>query len=150
MCKPLQRVLVSDFDGTMTKYDFFDLARRDLPSRLRADDDGTLRVLARPMGFAQLVDRAFGSLAQYASADMIAARRFLAAVGDVALACETRPRRAALARLVEDFRELAQANLAGANRRSVCGRADDLLRALDDPLDLRRLRESSDWLGGSV
>ncbi|MBN8482576.1 MAG: DUF2254 domain-containing protein, partial [Xanthomonadales bacterium] len=61
---------------------FTDLARRDLPSRLRADDDGTLRVLARPMGFAQLVDRAFGSLAQYASADMIAARRFLAAVGD--------------------------------------------------------------------
>lgn len=32
MRKPLQRVLVSDFDGTMTKYDFFDLARRDLPS----------------------------------------------------------------------------------------------------------------------
>jgi 2,3-diketo-5-methylthio-1-phosphopentane phosphatase len=26
------RILVSDFDGTMTKHDFFDLARRDLPS----------------------------------------------------------------------------------------------------------------------
>ena len=32
-----QHVLVSDFDGTMTKYDFFDLARRDLPSA--ADHD---------------------------------------------------------------------------------------------------------------
>ena len=29
--RPL-RILVSDFDGTMTKHDFFDLARRDLPS----------------------------------------------------------------------------------------------------------------------
>ncbi len=27
-----QHILVSDFDGTMTKFDFFDLARRDLPS----------------------------------------------------------------------------------------------------------------------
>lgn len=34
--RPL-RVLVSDFDGTMTKHDFFDLARRDLPSA--ADHD---------------------------------------------------------------------------------------------------------------
>jgi len=32
MRKPAQRILVSDFDGTMTKFDFFDLARRDLPS----------------------------------------------------------------------------------------------------------------------
>ena len=31
------RILVSDFDGTMTKHDFFDLARRDLPSA--ADHD---------------------------------------------------------------------------------------------------------------
>lgn len=37
MRKPPHRILVSDFDGTMTKYDFFDLARRDLPSA--ADHD---------------------------------------------------------------------------------------------------------------
>lgn len=37
MRKPPQRILVSDFDGTMTKFDFFDLARRDLPSA--ADHD---------------------------------------------------------------------------------------------------------------
>jgi 2-hydroxy-3-keto-5-methylthiopentenyl-1-phosphate phosphatase len=37
MRKPPQRILVSDFDGTMTKHDFFDLARRDLPSA--ADHD---------------------------------------------------------------------------------------------------------------
>ena len=32
MRTPVRRILVSDFDGTMTKHDFFDLARRDLPS----------------------------------------------------------------------------------------------------------------------
>lgn len=32
MRTPSKRILISDFDGTMTKYDFFDLARRDLPS----------------------------------------------------------------------------------------------------------------------
>jgi 2-hydroxy-3-keto-5-methylthiopentenyl-1-phosphate phosphatase len=37
MRKTAQRILVSDFDGTMTKFDFFDLARRDLPSA--ADHD---------------------------------------------------------------------------------------------------------------
>ena len=37
MHKPAHRILVSDFDGTMTKFDFFDLARRDLPSA--ADHD---------------------------------------------------------------------------------------------------------------
>ena len=37
MRKRFHRVLVSDFDGTMTKFDFFDLARRDLPSA--ADHD---------------------------------------------------------------------------------------------------------------
>lgn len=37
MRTPPHRILVSDFDGTMTKFDFFDLARRDLPSA--ADHD---------------------------------------------------------------------------------------------------------------
>jgi 2,3-diketo-5-methylthio-1-phosphopentane phosphatase len=37
MRKHPPRILVSDFDGTMTKFDFFDLARRDLPSA--ADHD---------------------------------------------------------------------------------------------------------------
>ena len=37
MRTPVQRILVSDFDGTMTKHDFFDLARRDLPSAARHD-----------------------------------------------------------------------------------------------------------------
>ena len=75
-----------------------DLARRDLPSRLRADEDETLRVIAHPMTFAGFIDRAFGALAQYASADMIAGKRFLDALGDVALGCDDPGRIATLAR----------------------------------------------------
>lgn len=37
MSKPPQRILVTDFDGTMTQTDFFDLARRDLPSAATHD-----------------------------------------------------------------------------------------------------------------
>jgi HAD superfamily phosphoserine phosphatase-like hydrolase len=32
-----RRILVSDFDGTMTRFDFFELARRDLPSAAGRD-----------------------------------------------------------------------------------------------------------------
>lgn len=127
-----------------------DLVRRELPSRLRADEEGALRVIARPMSFALLTDRAFGALAQYASADMIAGRRFLNAVGDVALSCEAPSRLAVLRAQVLDFKALAEANLKGANRRSVCARADDLLRALDDPAFRRHLRDSNNWLGGTA
>lgn len=127
-----------------------DLARRDLPSRLRADDDGELRIIARPLTFALMIDRSFGALAQYASADMIAGRHFLSAVGDVALACDAPSRLAILRRQVEEFRDLSKANLSGVNQRSVCGRADELIRALDDPAYKRLLRDSGDWLGGTA
>lgn len=102
------------------------------------------------MTFALLVDRAFGALAQYASADMIAGRRFLHALGDVALACEDRSRIATLRTQVQDFHDFADTNLSGANRRSVLERADALLRALDDDDYKRRLRDSDAWLGGSA
>ena len=129
---------------------YADLVQRDLPSRLRADDNGDLRVIATPQTFALLAARGFGALAQYASADMIAGQRFLNAIGDVAMACEATGRIETLRQLVKDFRELADENLSGANRRAVCGRADALLRALDDPAYKRRLRDDNVWLGGTA
>ncbi len=126
-----------------------DLARRDLPSRLRADDDEALRVIAHPMSFAGFIDRAFGALAQYASADMIAGKRFLNAIGDVALSCDDPGRMAILRLQVGAFRELAGESLAGANLLAVQNRADQLLRALAEPDYQRRLRDSPAWLGGT-
>ena len=127
-----------------------DLARRDLPSRLRADEDGTLRVIAHPTTFAALIDRAFGALAQYASADMIAGKRFLNALGDVSLCCDDPDRIAVLARQTRDFRALADSALDGACRHAVLARADDLLRALIEPDYKRRLRDGNAWLGGTA
>ena len=127
-----------------------DLAGRDLPSPLRADADGTLRVVAYPASFADFVDRAFGALSQYAAADAIAGRRFLAALGDAALGCAAPSRLAVLARQAEAFRELADGELSGANRRSVLDRADELLRVLADPDYKQLLRDRRTWLGGSA
>lgn len=126
------------------------LARRDLPSRLRADTDGTLRVIAHPMTFDGFIGRAFGALAQYASADMIAGKRFLTALGDVALHCDDPDRVATLARQAREFRVLAEGALDGACRKAVLTRADDLLRALTEPDYKRRLRDGNAWLGGSA
>ena len=127
-----------------------DLARRDLPSRLRADGDGALRIIAHPMSFAGFIDRAFGALAQYASDDMIAGKRFLNALGDVALSCDDPGRIATLARQARAFRALAEGALEGACREAVLSRADDLLRALDEPDYKRRLRDGNAWLGGTA
>jgi uncharacterized membrane protein len=127
-----------------------DLARRDLPSRLRADEDGALRVITHPLTFDGFIDRAFGALAQYASADMIAGKRFLAALGDVALNCDAPARIAVLTRQTAQFRELADGELKGANRTALLERADDLLRALAEPDYKRRLRDGQAWLGGTA
>lgn len=127
-----------------------DLATRDLPSRLRADENGDIRVIAHPITFDGFVDRAFGALSQYASADMIAGKRFLAALGDVALACDVPARVTVLERQARQFRDLADGALTGVNREVVLQRADELLRALNEPDYKRRLRDGQAWLGGTA
>lgn len=127
-----------------------DLARRDLPSRLRADDDERLRVITHPTTFAGFIDRGFGALAQYAAADMIAGKRYLAALGDVALSCDAGSRIAVLAKHTSQFRQLAEGVLKGANKEAVLERADELLRALAESDYKRRLRDGQAWLGGTA
>jgi uncharacterized membrane protein len=124
-----------------------DLGRLELPSRLRADDDGQLRVITHPVTFAGFVDRAFGALSQYASADMIAGKRFLAVLGDVALGCDAPERIGKLASVTRQFRDLADEALTGVNRDVVLQRADELLRALAGPDHKHRLRDGQACLG---
>lgn len=127
-----------------------DLARRELPSRLRADEDGALRVIAHPVSFAGFVDRGFGALAQYASADALAGKRFIAALGDVALQCDAPARLEVLRAQAEAFRDLADRTLEGASRQTVLARADALLRALAEPDHKRKLRDGQAWSEGSA
>ena len=42
-----------------------DLAGRDLPSHLRVDDDGALRVIAHPVTFERFLEQSFGAMARY-------------------------------------------------------------------------------------
>ena len=60
MRKPPHRILVSDFDGTMTKFDFFDLARRDLPSA--ADHDFWQDYVAGQITHFEALAGIFGSI----------------------------------------------------------------------------------------
>lgn len=118
-----------------------DLADRGVPSRFRADEDDELRIIAHPVTFAGFIDRAFGALSQYASADMIAGVHFIAVLGDVAAGCDAPDRLATLASQVHRFRDLAENALGGANRDTVLRHADGLLDALADPDHRRRLRD---------
>lgn len=124
-----------------------DLGGRDLPERLRVDDGGKPRVITHPVTFTGFVDRAFGALAQYASADMIAGQRFLAVVGDVALGCDAPDRLEKLASLTRQFRDLADEALMGANRDVVLRHADEMLHALAASDHKRRLRDRQACLG---
>ena len=60
MRKHPPRILVSDFDGTMTKYDFFDLARRELPSA--ADHDFWQDYVAGKITHFEALAGIFGSI----------------------------------------------------------------------------------------
>lgn len=55
-----RHLLVSDFDGTMTKHDFFDLARRDLPSA--ADNDHWADYVAGRITHFEALARIFGAI----------------------------------------------------------------------------------------
>lgn len=127
-----------------------DLAGRSLPSHLRVDDDGALRVIAHPVTFASLMDRSFGALAQYCATDMIAALRYLNGLGEVSLDCDEPDRLAVIRSYADKLEELAREGLNGFNLTRVRTRADELRTALDQPDYKRRLRDGTAWLAGTA
>lgn len=127
-----------------------DLAARDLPSHLRVDEQGAVRVIAHPQTFATFLDRSFGALVQYCAADMIAALRFLTALGEVSLDCDDPARLTTIAGYVDRLEVLAKQKLDGFNLARVSERADDLRHALVEPDYKRRLRDGTAWLGGTA
>ncbi len=126
-----------------------DLIDRDLPSHLRVDKDGALRVIAHPQTFAGYLQRSFGALAQYVATDMIAALRYLEVLGSVALDCEREERLSDLSDQVGKLELLAKDSLTGVNLERVVVRATELRRALAEPDYRRHLLNSTAWLGGT-
>lgn len=127
-----------------------DLAGRSLPSHLRVDDEGSLRVIAHPTTFASLMDRSFGALAQYCAADMVASLRYLNALGEVSLDCDEPDRLTTIRLYTNRLEELASEALKGFNLIRVRTRATELRTALDQPDYKRRLRDGTAWLAGTA
>lgn len=126
------------------------LAQRRLPSPFRLDPHGALRVVAHPETFDGLVDRSFGALAQYCATDMVAALRYIRALGDVSLDCDAPDRLATVRSYLDKLEALAEEGLHGFNLSRVRERAGELRLALAEPDYKRRLRDGTAWLGGSA
>ncbi|EQB00979.1 DUF2254 domain-containing protein [Sphingobium indicum] len=127
-----------------------DLCGREIPSHLRQDEEGSLRVIAHPHGFNEFLDRGFGALAQYCANDMVAAQRFLSSLGEVAMVCDDPKRLAAIKRYVDRIARLARSRLEGFNRIAVTDRANMLRNALEQPDYRWQLRDEAAWLGGAA
>ncbi len=74
------------------------LAERELPSPYRYDDDDTLRVIAKPVSFGQLLDVAFNKIRQYGTSDVSVILRLLEAIAVIANHTHRQKDRAALLR----------------------------------------------------
>jgi uncharacterized membrane protein len=59
------------------------LAERELPSPLRADDEGRLRVIAQPVTLVQMLETAFAEIRRSARTNVTASTRLLAALGAI-------------------------------------------------------------------
>lgn len=127
-----------------------DLAAREIPSHLRVDDDGALRVIAHPVTFERFLEQSFGAMAQYCAADAMAAQHYLRTLGAVSLGGDDGARTAALTVYVDRLATLSAASLHGVNRANVDACARQVRRALVDPDFRRVLRTSDAWLGGTA
>jgi uncharacterized membrane protein len=126
-----------------------EIARRRLPDSLRVDDEGKVRVVALPDGFAEYVERAFGRLRQYAARDMNAALHLLRTLGEVAAGCCTHEQTTILAVEAERLAEMSESELSGAALSRVQERARALCRLVaggPGTVDERQ----AEWLGGSA
>ena len=107
-----------------------ELASRNLPSPLRADDDGALRVVAHPMTFDSFADRAFGTLAPYCAGDMATGVHLLVTLEDISLACRKRDQLDTLGRLSTQLESVGERRLQGFALERLTAQAGVLRAAL--------------------
>lgn len=121
-----------------------ELAERDLPSPLRLDQDGVLRIVAPPETFEGFMARGFGALAQYCASDMVAALGFIRALGAVCLRCDDPERLRIVGGYGEDLAGIARSKLTGFNLERVIERQARLAAALVKPDHRRHLLQEID------
>ncbi|WP_076073069.1 DUF2254 domain-containing protein [Sphingomonas montana] len=127
-----------------------DLACREMPSPLRIDAAGALRVIAHLETFAGFMDRSFGALIPYVAGDVVVGLRFVRALGEVALDCDAPDRLACVKATVDRLAALSKETLTGSSVERLVERCDELRNALRAPDFKRRLRDGTTWLAGSA
>ncbi len=99
------------------------LARRTIPSPLRSDQDGALRVIALPLGFEDFLDLAFGQFRQYLASDRNAAVHALRTIARIGADCADPARRASLRIEARALAVLARESLCAELGHDVSGAA---------------------------
>jgi uncharacterized membrane protein len=107
------------------------IAQRNIPSPYRYDDRGILRVIAEPVTFPELVDRAFDQIRQYARSDVAVTIRLLEAIAVIATYTRTAEQRAVLKRHATMIERGSHEGLSEEyDRREVKARYERVLQAL--------------------
>lgn len=105
---------------------------RDVPDADRYDAEGTLRVLAEPTRYEELVEHAFGQLRPYLAGDRNAALHALATLGDLSRRVARPERLYELRRQADALLEAAEEQIAvTADREALRVRHRAVLRELD-------------------
>jgi uncharacterized membrane protein len=76
------------------------MATREMPASCRYDDDGRLRVVARPVAFASMATTAFDEIRRYGRSSVSVTAHLLGVIRDVATCVRRDPDRAALSQQV--------------------------------------------------
>jgi uncharacterized membrane protein len=104
---------------------------RDVPDADRYDAEGTLRVLAEPTRYEELVEHAFGQLRPYLAADRNAALHALATLGDLSRRVGRPERLYELRRQADSLLEAAEGKMeVTADREALRARHRTVLREL--------------------
>lgn len=109
-----------------------ELSCRPPPDPLRADEDGKLRIVAAPLGFADYLRESMGAIREYAATDKIAAIHFIRTLELIARRCTGEAALAALKLEAGRLLELAKIELNGPTLREVEGETLLFFKALEN------------------
>lgn len=110
------------------------LAGREIPSAYRADEQGRLRVIARPVDFTELADAAFNAIRQYGRTSCAVSLRLLEVIADIASCVRREEDRLTLLRHAAMVQRAADAAaFEELDRRDIEARYRGAVAALERP-----------------
>ena len=106
----------------------FKLATRRIPSAVRTDADGAVRVIAQPRTFVELVEAAFLPIARHAASNAVVVRRLYEALDALAERVQRAEDREVIARLAGSLCPSAAVDVDGEPQRPALAQRFDELR----------------------